>query len=358
MRSLTIHTLSRPIPLHVGPSAVEQLPALIESLAPSKIVLFSDRTVAGLYAETIQRVLPAIALTLMIAPGEASKTLDSAARLYDQLAQAQIGRDALLLNLGGGVVGDLGGFVAATWLRGIAYIQLPTTTEAALDASVGGKTAVNHPAGKNLIGAFHQPSGVIIDTDFLATLPPRDFVAGLAESVKHAATLDVPFFEWHEQNVHGIARSDAAALTELIQRNCLIKAGIVRDDEREAGRRMILNHGHTAGHALESALEYELRHGECVALGMLVENEIAVRRGTLPPDQAERIARLLQDLHLPCHLPRRLDTAHLVALTRQDKKNRSGLTRFVLLNQLGQTETADDVTTAELEQALKVIAPL
>ena len=295
------------------------------------------------------------ALILQVEPGEQSKTLANAGRLYDELAAARIERDDLFVTFGGGVVGDLGGFVAATWLRGIPFVQIPTTLEAAVDASVGGKTGVNHPAGKNLIGAFHQPSAVIIDTDFLSTLPARDFAAGLGESVKHAVISGEEFLAWHERHAAEILARDADVLSELIARNCAVKADIVSRDEREAGLRAVLNYGHTVGHALEHFLDYELRHGECVGLGMIAANELSCRRGLLAVPVAERIRELLSCLGLPGHVPRRLDPKQVVAVCRMDKKARCGAVNFMLARGPGQIERVSDVADAEIVAALAAI---
>lgn len=299
---------------------------------------------------------------LMFPSGETSKSLRQVERLCDELARLRVERDGLLLAFGGGVAGDLGGFVAAAWLRGIAFIQVPTTLLSAVDASVGGKTGVNLRAGKNLVGAFHQPRAVVIDTRFLATLPRRDFAAGLAESVKHAAIREPAFLDWHEVHANALAgfpegTSSATAdiLAELIGRNCAIKAAIVGCDEREAGLRAILNYGHTIGHALEHLLEYELRHGESVALGMRVENEIARRRGWLSATDAERMAVLLDRLGLPPRLPRALDPGSVWAACQVDKKARDGRVNFVLLRALGQPERVADVTEAEVAAALPAV---
>ena len=254
--------------------------------------------------------------------GEASKSVSQISRIHDGLAEARIGRRDLILTFGGGVAGDLGGFAAATWLRGVRFIQVPTTLAAAVDASIGGKTGINHASGKNLIGAFHQPSAVVVDTELLETLAARDFVAGLAESVKHAAIREGPFLDWHVQQAESIRTREPSVVEELIARNCALKAGVVECDERESDLRMILNHGHTIGHAFEHLLEYELRHGECVALGMLAENEIACGRGLLSGSEAQRIARLLAGFGLPIRLPRKLGPADVAEVCQSDKKAR------------------------------------
>lgn len=322
-----------------------------------QIVVIADETVAGLHLSRLRSHLPANSLVLTFPPGETSKSLAQVERLYGHLAQARIERGSVIVTLGGGVASDLGGFVAATWLRGVQFVPIPTTLLAAIDASVGGKTGVNLSAGKNLVGAFHQPRAVIVDTDFLQTLPDREVTAGLAESVKHAAVRDVAFLEWHEQHAEALLARDADTTAELVARNCEIKAGIVGLDEREAGLRAILNYGHTIGHALEHLLGYELRHGECVALGMLVENELACMRGLLPRAAAERIRGLLQRLGLPPRLPQAVDGVQVVAACRLDKKVRSGAINFVLLRDLGQPVRVADVSDAEIVAALGTIQP-
>jgi len=261
------------------------------------------------------------------------------------------------VTFGGGVAGDLGGFIAATWLRGIDYVQVPTSLEAAIDASIGGKTAINLRDGKNLVGAFHQPVAVLVDTDYLTTLPERELVAGLAESVKHAAIRDADFVTWHEDHAARILAREPDVLAELIQRNCAIKAAVVEQDERESGLRVILNYGHTLGHAFEHLLSYELRHGECVALGILAENEIACVRGSLRRDVANRLHVLLERFGAPTRLPRRLPPAEVLAACESDKKARRGRLRFVLLRALGQPEIVEAPPAAEIEAGLEVIQP-
>jgi len=321
----------------------------------AKVAVIADRLVADLHAAALLEAIDRPHALLTFPPGESSKRLDQAAALYDELAARRFERTDVIVTLGGGVAGDLGGFVAATWLRGLNYIQVPTTLEAAIDASIGGKTAVNHAAGKNLVGVFHQPSGVIIDTDFLATLPQRDYQAGLAESVKHALIADASFLAWHEQQGSAILSRKARVIEELIARNCRIKAGIVARDEREAGLRMLLNFGHTVGHALEHLLEYELRHGECVALGIVAANALACARGWLAPTSVERVRNLLESLGLPVRLHRAVEAETLLSLCRMDKKVRGGRMRFVLLREVGRPEVANDVQPREVARALQAI---
>lgn len=331
------------------------MPELVATLGGVwRIAVISDATVAGLHRARISEVLPDAAW-IEFPAGEASKSLRRVEQLYDRLAAAGVGRRDLVLTLGGGVAGDLGGFTAATWLRGVRFVQVPTTIEAAVDASVGGKTGVNHAAGKNLIGAFHQPSAVVIDTDLLATLPQRDYVAGLAESVKHGVIRDAEFLRWQAARCDAILGRDSRTLETLIHRNCRIKAEVVGKDEREAGLRAILNYGHTLGHAIEHLVGYELRHGECVALGMLAENAIAVAREALPRGEAEEIAALIAALGLPTRLPRALRIEDVLAAIRMDKKAEGGAVHFVLVSRIGAPQRVSNVLDEEVAAGMEAI---
>ncbi len=322
-----------------------------------QIAVIADQTVAHLHSGALAEQLPTNTPILTFPSGEASKSLATAATIFDQLARLRFERGGVIVAFGGGVAGDLAGFVAGAWLRGGQWIQVPTTLLAAVDASVGGKTGVNLSAGKNLVGVFHQPSAVIIDTDFLTTLPDRDFVAGLAETVKQAALRDPEFLEWHESRADAIGAREADTIAALIARNCELKADIVARDEREAGLRAILNYGHTIGHAVEHLLGYDLRHGECVALGILVENEIACRRGVFPRVEADRVAALLARLKLPQRLPRPVSADAVLNACRVDKKVRRGAINFVLLRAIGQPWQVGDVTADEVTAALAVVQP-
>lgn len=358
MRIVEVPIIGSAYAIHIGRRLGELFTARIFELPDVKqLVVITDDHVAKLHLERLPPFKPLRTCVLRVPPGESSKTLATVSGLYDKLADARIERRDLILTFGGGVIGDLGGFVAATWLRGIRFVQVPTTLEAAVDASVGGKTGVNHPAGKNLIGAFHQPSAVIIATELLETLPQRDFAAGLAESVKHAAIRDPAFLDWHEQNSAAIKRRDPNTIIELIARNCAIKADVVARDEHEQGLRAILNYGHTIGHAVEHLLDYELRHGECVALGIIAENELARVRGLLDRSVADRIRSLLARFGLPTRLPRPLPAERVIEVTRLDKKVTAGAVNFVLLPELGQPERVADVSDAEIAAALEAIQP-
>lgn len=334
---------TRSYDIHVGPGLLDALGDIVrEQSAARQITIVTDRNVAPHYSIRAVRSLESAgfaAKTITIEPGESSKSLDTAARLYDGLAERLRGRQDPIVALGGGVVGDLAGFVAATWMRGVPFIQCPTTTEAMIDAGVGGKTAVNHASGKNLIGAFHQPAVVVMDTLTTKSLNDRDFIAGLAESVKHALIADADFLDWHEQNAGKIRERDASILTELIVRNCRIKAAVVAEDERETSTtgvgRAVLNFGHTLGHALESASQGQLRHGEAVSLGMVAALDLSVRHCDFPESRRRQAESLLEAMQLPKHTDLRFSFSELIDRMRHDKKNTDRI-RLVLLRDVGQ----------------------
>ncbi len=284
---------------------------------------------------------------LFLPSGEAHKRLASVESLAQQLSTAGADRDSLLLAFGGGVLGDITGFLAAIYMRGIRYVQIPTTLLAQVDSSIGGKTGVNLAAGKNLIGSFHHPQAVFADTDLLATLPSAELRAGLQESIKAGIIYDAKLFRYMEQNADAILAGEPAALTRVVAASVRVKADVVSKDEKESGLRMILNFGHTIGHAIEAATNYkQLLHGEAVAWGMIAALNVARNRKTIDPKQADRIESLiLRYGPLP---PFKATAAKLVALTSRDKKNRSGIRSFVLPTAIGKTEIVRDVTEPEL----------
>ena len=361
MQTLQVQLGRRSYPSLIGSGLLAEWGAVLASrVAPARAALISDSTVAGLYG---QRALDSLAgagfspTLITVKPGEASKSLEVAANLYDRLAEIRLERRCPIIALGGGVVGDLAGFVAATWLRGVPFVQVPTTLEADIDASVGGKTAVNHPSGKNLVGTFHQPLAVVIDVACLRTLDQRDVRAGLAESVKHGVIRDAAFFTWQQERVREIAELDEQVFAELIRLNCRIKAEVVALDEREQGVRAILNFGHTVGHAIESECRFQLRHGECVGLGMLAANHIAVGRGLLDPSSAEQVSDLLERLGLPMRLPQPIAAEPLIQRMQLDKKVVGGKVRFVLAERIGQVLLVDDVSRDEIVRAIATVQP-
>lgn len=344
----------------VRPGLIAEIGLRLDNLPgeqPAQCVLVSDAHVTSIYGETAASSFGGGGIPIarfLIDPGEASKSFENAGRIYRFLAEHGIGRDGVIVALGGGVVSDLAGFVAATWMRGIRCAIVPTTLEAQIDAAIGGKTAINIPGAKNLVGAFHHPSMVLIDPDTLATLSDRDFRAGLAESVKHAAVFSPEFFAWHEQNAEAILARDPAVVSELIERNVRIKADVVaRDPFERTGERMLLNFGHTIGHAIEQACEFRLRHGECVALGMVAACWISTELGVLDGAVLDRMGALLRKLELPVHLEQGLEFEKLAGALKADKKSRSGRLRFILLQGLGLPIVRDDVSNQVVRKAFE-----
>lgn len=304
-----------------------------------KVVVVSDRNVARLYGEDMVRVLArgGVRAQLLTFPaGERSKTREVKAKLEDRLLEAGFGRDGVIVALGGGVTGDLAGFLAATWHRGVPVIQAPTTLSAMIDSSIGGKVGVDHPRAKNLVGAFHAPLAVYADTSTLATLSERDLRSGLAEAVKCGAIADAALFELIEEDRRAILDRRSASLARLVARAAQIKARIVSRDERESGRRMLLNFGHTIGHALETASDFRLRHGEAVSIGMVLESRISLLLGLTEESWVGRIEALLQSLGLPVEPPGRASLRAILSATRHDKKVRNGVVRYVLPAALGR----------------------
>lgn len=293
----------------------------------------------------------------VLQPGEQTKSLAEASLLYDRLVEIHADRQTVIVAVGGGVVGDLAGFVAATYARGLPFVQVPTTLLAQVDSSVGGKVGINHPHGKNLIGAFHQPLGVYLDTAVLETLPLRDYRSGLAEVVKYGVILDEPFFAYLEANVAGINQRSAAALRHIVARSCRLKADVVEHDEFErTGLRAVLNYGHTFAHAFEALAGYgELLHGEAVSIGMNYAARLAVKLGHIDDSVAVRQANLLAALGLPTRLPAtmKLATADILGCMRLDKKTVGGRLRFVLPTRLGHVELVDDVPEEAVQNVLE-----
>ena len=341
-------------PVYVEPGGLNRLEELVEVHLPRRrVAIVADATVHQLYLQGRLGKTVWKGETLTVPPGETSKTRERWASLTDALLERKFGRDSGLIALGGGVTGDLAGFVAATYMRGVPYLQVPTTLLAMLDASVGGKTGVDTPQGKNLIGAFHPPVAVLADPLTLRTLPEREYRSGLAEAVKHGLIADRAYFEWMEREASALGQQEPEAVTHLIRRSVEIKAEIVSDDERESGRRDVLNAGHTVAHALEQVSGYQLPHGEAVALGLLAECELAEGLGVAPRGLRERVAALLARLGLPRRLPNQLDSGALLSSMAGDKKNRGSQIRFALPSAIGQVNRADGWTTAAGDDSIR-----
>lgn len=364
MITVNVNLANCTYPIRIGSGLLnrvgDELPVCMQGARAS---IVTDTNVGPLYAARLTDSLSRCGIestVFTIQAGEASKSLDSASDLFDRLAERRHSRCEPVITLGGGVVGDLAGFVAATWMRGVPLIQIPTTLEADIDAAIGGKTAINHAAGKNLIGVFHQPELVLIDVDCLATLTDRDFTAALAESVKHAIIAGEEFVGWHEGRVEQIRARDSATTIELIRRNSEVKAAIVAADERErsvgAVGRAALNLGHTVGHALEVASGYGLRHGEGVALGLIAAMDLAVRCVGFDDALRQRIERLMSSLGLPRRVNFAMDRVLIAGLIDADKKRGNSGARFVLPARLGELCWYNYLGGNELDRSLDRIS--
>lgn len=347
----------RSYPVWIGRGLLADAARWRERLHGRHVLVVSNTTVAPLYLDRVARGLDGLKwASFLIEDGEAHKSFANVERALAALAVLGATRDACVVALGGGVVGDLAGFSAACWMRGIDFVQMPTTLLAMVDSSVGGKTGVNLPAGKNLVGAFHQPRAVVADIDTLATLPDREYRAGLAEVIKGAAIGDEPFFAWLEAHADALAARDDDAVVEAIARKLRYKAGVVARDETEQGERALLNLGHTFGHALETAGRYTtLLHGEGVAVGMLLAARLSERLGMAAATDTARLQRLLETVGLPVAIPPGMDAQQLLALMRLDKKNTAGTLRLILWRGIGRAEivggVAEDAVLATLAQA-------
>jgi 3-dehydroquinate synthase len=317
-------------------------------------LIVTNPTVAGLYARALQVALAAHyerVLTLELPDGEAYKDWACLNLIFERLLLEGCDRKTVLFALGGGVVGDMAGFAAASYMRGVPYVQVPTTLLAQVDSSVGGKTAINHRLGKNMIGAFYQPQRVVCDLETLVTLPDRELSAGLAEVIKYGPIADAAFLNWIEVNLDALLRREPAALAHAVQRSCEIKAAVVAEDEREAGVRAILNFGHTFGHAIEAGLGYgQWLHGEAVGCGMLLASELSVQLGLMPSAFADRMRRLCERARLPVQAPD-FGAERYLELMRIDKKSEGGALRFVLIQALGRAALLP-VTDAQVRAVL------
>jgi 3-dehydroquinate synthase len=342
--------------IHIGPGALGQAGRwLEESGLGGKLVIITNPIVNELYGGSLKQQLAkggAEVVVLEVPDGEEQKSLETAGRLYHELTSHHVERTTPILALGGGVIGDLAGFVAATYLRGVPLVPIPTTLLAQVDSSLGGKVAVNHGQLKNQVGAFYQPRLVISDTDTLKTLPPPELTNGLAEVIKSAAIRDSGFFAYLEANMERIKALDGGVLEEVVFRSAHIKAEVVAKDEKDTGLRGILNYGHTIGHALETASDFGLGHGEAVAIGMLAAGRISCQMGLLQSGELDRLKRLVEKAGLPARMPA-LDLARLTAAMTHDKKISGGKIRMVLLKSIGSAAITDQVSGELIEQALR-----
>lgn len=338
-------------------SDLQRLAADVRSFVPEKALVVSNETIWAAHGQQLMAALAGEGVEAsveLIGDGERFKTLESTSRVYDRLIAERFSRRASVIAFGGGVVGDLAGFAAATFLRGVDFIQIPTTVVAMVDSSVGGKTGVDHPLGKNLIGAFHQPRLVAVDTSLLSTLDEYNLRGGFAEVIKYGVIYDADFFRFLEERIESALQLEAAALSHAVRRSCEIKAEVVGADERESGLRAILNYGHTFGHAIESLGEYRERqfHGQAVAIGMCCAADLAVQKGMLSAEEASRIEKLIARAGLPTRVPPELRAEDIWDRMHSDKKVAAGKVRFILPTAIGRVELRSDVERDEVIEVL------
>ena len=354
MASINVSLGERSYEIHISSGLLGNISALLSNVLTQKVVIISNETVAPLFIAEIERSLSDFDVAHIIIPdGEVHKTLQQFDAIMTELLAMRAARDTTIIALGGGVVGDMSGFVAATYQRGIPFIQVPTTLLAQVDSSVGGKTAVNHPLGKNMIGAFYQPKAVLIDTDTLNSLPEKEFSAGMAEVIKYGVIYDNDFFIWLEKNKQKIESRNQQALVYMIQRCCEIKAEIVSLDEREKGIRALLNLGHTFGHAIEAELGFgQWLHGEAVAAGIIIACDVATREFDFSVSDFRRVVDLLEYFSLPIAGPSNMGFEDYMKHMQHDKKVANNKIRFIIPTQIGHAEVIDTVKQSTLKAVL------
>jgi 3-dehydroquinate synthase len=354
MKTLPLDLGERSYPIYIGSGLLGQAELLKRHIGGSRVAIVTNETVAPLYLAKVRAHVNTMQPVEVILPdGEQYKTLEVLNRIFDALLAARCDRRTTVIALGGGVIGDMAGFAAASYQRGVPFIQVPTTLLSQVDSSVGGKTGVNHPLGKNMIGAFYQPRAVIIDTDTLNTLPDRELSAGLAEVIKYGLIRDPGFFGWLEPNLEKLLARDPEALAHAIHVSCRNKAEVVAADERESGVRATLNLGHTFGHAIETGLGYGAwLHGEAIAAGMIMAADLSRRLGWLTATDTARIEKLIRRARLPVRAPGTLTPARFLELMAVDKKVLDGRLRLVLLKRLGEAVVTDEYPRTELEATL------
>ena len=359
-RTLHLDLGERSYPIHIGPQLLKQPELYQPHIRGRQVMLVSNETVAPLYLDTVKAALTGYRIAQVILPdGEGYKNLDILNRIFDALLEHRFNRNCCLVAVGGGVVGDMTGFAAASYQRGVDFIQVPTTLLAQVDSSVGGKTGVNHRLGKNMIGAFHQPRCVLADTDTLSTLDDRQLAAGLAEVIKYGLITDADFFTWLEDNIDRLCARETDALIYAIERSCRCKAEIVAADERESGKRALLNLGHTFGHAIETGMGYgNWLHGEGVAAGMAMAADLSARPGWISASDVERIRALLSRAQLPVAPPPEISRQQFLDLMAVDKKAVDGGLRLILLEAIGAARISADYDPRLLEDTLDNRLPL
>ncbi|WP_456412871.1 3-dehydroquinate synthase [Thiolapillus sp.] len=354
MSTLQVDLGERSYPIHIGQGLIADRELLRRYIQSRQVLVVSNETVAPLYMKQLMDALSGLQAEQVILPdGEKYKNLDILNRIFDRLLNKRFDRGCTLIALGGGVIGDMTGFAAACYQRGVDFIQVPTTLLSQVDSSVGGKTGVNHPLGKNMIGAFYQPNAVLIDIDTLNTLPARELSAGLAEVIKHGIIADAEYFSWLEGHIQALRDLDAKALAHAIEGSCAIKSAVVSADEKEAGQRALLNFGHTFGHAIETGMGYGVwLHGEAVGAGMCMAARMSRIMGWLGAEEEARIVMLVRAAGLPVSPPSELSPARFRELMAVDKKVMAGQLRLILLKAIGNALITNEFTPEALEQTL------
>ncbi len=354
MDTLTVELGERSYPIFIGQGLLGDPQLLTKHVRGRQVMVVTNETIAPLYLDSVRDIFSDFELATVVLPdGEQYKNLDTLNLVFSALLENRFNRGCTLVALGGGVIGDITGFAAASYQRGVAFLQIPTTLLAQVDSSVGGKTGVNHALGKNMIGAFHQPACVLIDTDTLDTLDDRQLAAGLAEVIKYGLIRDAAFFGWLEKNIGLLMARDKKALALAIERSCALKAEIVAADERESGQRALLNLGHTFGHAIETGTGYgNWLHGEAVATGMLMAADLSARHGWLTDEAVGRIEKLLLQAGLPTHPPDEMEPARFMKLMAVDKKVVDDGIRLILLKAIGDAFLTSDFDADLLNQTL------
>jgi 3-dehydroquinate synthase len=354
MKKIQVELGNRSYPIYIGSNLLNKPELYTQHIKAKQVLVVTNTTIAPLYLDKVLKNLVNFDVeTVLLPDGEQFKTLEYVTHIFDKLLASKFSRNSTLIALGGGVIGDMGGFAAACYQRGIAFLQIPTTVLAQVDSSVGGKTGVNHPVGKNMIGAFYQPQCVIADADVLDTLDDRQLSAGLAEVIKYGLIRDSEFFEWLENNIENLLARDKQALAYAIEKSCLNKAKIVSEDETETGVRATLNLGHTFGHAIETGSGYgTYLHGEAVAIGTCQAADLSRNKGWLTNADVERIIALFKKCNLPTTPPEQLDSDRFLELMAVDKKNVNGNIRLILLTKIGEATLPIDVEKDLLLQTL------
>ncbi|WP_438970774.1 3-dehydroquinate synthase [Methylophaga sp.] len=354
MKTLEVSLAERSYPIYIGQNLLSQSQLLQKHIKAKEVLIVTNETIAPLYLKQLEKSLTGYRYQSVILPdGEAFKNLDVMNQIFDALLKSRFSRQVTLIALGGGVIGDMAGFAAACYQRGVPFIQIPTTLLSQVDSSVGGKTAVNHALGKNMIGAFYQPQCVLADTNTLNTLEDRQLSSGLAEVIKYGLINDAIFFEWLEKNISALKNRDPAALAYAIERSCHDKADLVAKDETEKGVRALLNLGHTFGHAIETGMGYgNWLHGEAIAVGMLMAADLSARQGWIEPSDVKRIRDLFEIAGLPVTGPNDMGPEQYLSLMSVDKKVQNGVIRLILMKGIGQAVITDDYDRNKLQETL------